>query len=49
MVAPQETAELAEQLIAETVATHNIPPNTLTPHADRGPACESQAGGGLAG
>ena len=35
MVAPQETAELAEQLIAETVAKHNIQPNTLTLHADR--------------
>ena len=42
MVAPQETAELAEQLIAETVAKHNIPPNTLTLHADRGSSMRSK-------
>ncbi|WP_404361446.1 IS3 family transposase [Methylotuvimicrobium sp. KM1] len=42
MVAPRETAELAEQLIAETVAKHNIPPNTLTLHADRGSSMRSK-------
>lgn len=42
MVAPQETAELAEQLIAETVAKHNIQPNTLTLHADRGSSMRSK-------
>jgi putative transposase len=50
MVALRETAELAEQLIAETVAKHNIPPNTLTLHADRGSIQHAQqAGGCLAG
>jgi len=42
MVAPQETAELAEQLIAETVAKHHLPPNTLTLHADRGSSMRSK-------
>ena len=42
MVALRETAELAEQLIAETVAKHNIPPNTLTLHADRGSSMRSK-------
>jgi transposase InsO family protein len=42
MVAPRETAELAEQLIAETVAKHNILPNTLTLHADRGSSMRSK-------
>ena len=42
MVAPRETAELAEQLIAETVAKHNIPPDTLTLHADRGSSMRSK-------
>ncbi|WP_407942118.1 IS3 family transposase [Methylicorpusculum oleiharenae] len=42
MVAPRETAELAEQLIAETVAKHNIPPHTLTLHADRGTSMRSK-------
>ena|GEM_PF-5566932 len=42
MVAPQETAELAKQLIAETVAKHNIPPHTLTLHADRGSSMRSK-------
>lgn len=42
MVAPRETAELAEQLIAETVAKHNIPPHTLTLHADRGSSMRSK-------
>jgi putative transposase len=36
LVALRETAELAKQLIAETVNKHNIPPNTLTMHANRG-------------
>jgi hypothetical protein len=42
MVALRETAELAEQLIAETVAKHNILPNTLTLHADRGSSMRSR-------
>ncbi len=36
MIAPRETAELAEKLIAETVAKQGIEPHTLTVHADRG-------------
>ena len=35
-------AELAEQLIAETVARHNIAPGTLTLHADRGASMRSK-------
>lgn len=35
MVAARESAELAEQLIAETVEKQNIAPGTLTLHADR--------------
>ena len=42
MVAMRETAELAEKLIAETVAKHNILPNTLTLHADRGSSMRSK-------
>ena len=42
MIALRETAELAEQLIAESVAKHNIPPNTLTLHADRGSSMRSK-------
>ena len=36
MVALGESAELAEQLIAETIAKQHIAPCTLTLHADRG-------------
>jgi putative transposase len=36
MLAPRETATLAEQLIAETCAKHAIRPGQLTIHADRG-------------
>jgi putative transposase len=42
MIAPRETAELAEQLIADTVAKHNIAPGTLTLHADRGTSMRSK-------
>jgi putative transposase len=42
MVAPRESAELAEQLIAETVAKHNIEPGRLTLHADRGASMRSK-------
>ncbi|MGV7247318.1 DDE-type integrase/transposase/recombinase, partial [Caballeronia sp. M23-90] len=35
MIAPRETAELAEMLIADTVAGQNIEPGCLTLHADR--------------
>jgi len=43
MIAAQEHAELAEQLIADTVAKQNIEPGTLTLHADRGTSMRSKA------
>jgi transposase InsO family protein len=43
MVAEQETAELAEQLIADTSAKESITPGTLTLHADRGSNMRSKA------
>lgn len=42
MIALRESAELAEQLIAETVARHAIEPGTLTLHADRGASMRSK-------
>jgi len=42
MVAPRESAELAEQLIAETVARHDVEPGRLTLHADRGASMRSK-------
>jgi putative transposase len=42
MIAPRETAELAEQLIADTVTKQNIAPGTLTLHADRGTSMRSK-------
>jgi putative transposase len=36
MIAQRETAELAEQLIADTLGKQRIAPGTLTLHADRG-------------
>ncbi len=42
MVAPHESAELAKHLIAETVAKQNVPPGTLTLHADRGSSMRSK-------
>jgi transposase InsO family protein len=42
MIAAREHAELAEQLIAQTVAKHNIAPGTLTLHADRGSSMRSK-------
>jgi putative transposase len=43
MIATHESAELAEQLIAETIAKQNIEPGTLTLHADRGTSMRSKA------
>jgi putative transposase len=43
MIAARETAELAEQLIAETAAKQDIAPNTLTLHADRGTSMRSKS------
>ncbi len=42
MVAYRETAELAEQLIADTLAKQRIAPGTLTLHADRGTSMRSK-------
>jgi len=42
LIAPRESAELAEQLIAETVARHNVEPGMLTLHADRGASMRSK-------
>jgi putative transposase len=42
MVALREAAQLAEQLIAETIAKQQIAPGTLTLHADRGTSMRSK-------
>ena len=42
MIAERESAELAEQLIAETCAKQGIQPDQLTIHADRGSAMTSK-------
>ena len=42
MIAPRESAQLAEQLIAQTVAKQNIGPGELTLHADRGTSMRSK-------
>ena len=42
MIALREAAHLAEQLITDTVAKHNIAPNTLTLRADRGSSMRSK-------
>ena len=42
LIALRESAELAQQLIAETVARHAIAPGTLTLHADRGASMRSK-------
>ena len=42
MVALRESAELAERLIAETIAKQHIAPGTLTLHADRGTSMRSK-------
>src|SRR6202790_5370131 len=42
MLAPHESAALAERLIAETCAKHSIQPGTLTLHADRGSSMRSK-------
>jgi putative transposase len=42
LIAPRESAELAEQLIAETVVNEHIAPGTLTLHADRGTSMRSK-------
>jgi putative transposase len=42
MVAPRESAVLAERLIEETCAKQEIPPGQLTLHADRGSSMRSK-------
>ena len=42
LVAERESAELAEQLIADSVARHDIEPGMLTLHADRGASMRSK-------
>ena len=43
MLAPRESAALAERLIAATCAKQGIEPGSLTVHADRGAACARAA------
>ena len=42
-IAPRESAQLTEQLIADTVAKQNVTPGTLTLHADRGTSMRSKS------
>ena len=42
LIAPRESADLAQLLIADTVCRHAIAPGTLTLHADRGVAMRSK-------
>jgi len=42
MIAARESAELAEQLIRDTIEKQNILPGTLTLHADRGTSMRSK-------
>ncbi len=42
LIAERECSDLAEQLIAETVANHNIERGMLTLHADRGTSMRSK-------
>jgi transposase InsO family protein len=42
LIAPRESADLAEQLIAATVENERIAPGTLTLHADRGTSMRSK-------
>ena len=44
MIALRESAQLAEPLIAVTVAKHHLVPGTLTLHADRGSSMRSKPG-----
>jgi len=43
MIAQRETAELAEQFIADTIDKQGIAPGTLTLHADRGTSMRSKS------
>ena len=41
LIAERESAELAEQLIADTVSRHDVKPGMLTLHADRGTSMQN--------
>jgi putative transposase len=43
LISPRECNELAQQLIADTVARHDVMPGTLTLHADRGTSMRSKS------
>ena len=43
LLAERECADLAEQLIADTVSRHDVQAGMLTLHADRGAAMRSKA------
>ena len=43
LLAERESAELAQQLIADSVARHDIEPGSLTLHADRGTSMRSKS------
>jgi putative transposase len=47
LLAERESAELAEQLIADTVSRHDVQAGMLTLHADRGAAMRSKPGAAL--
>jgi transposase InsO family protein len=42
LIAPRECCGLAQRLIADTVARHDVEPGMLTLHADRGAAMRSE-------
>ncbi len=42
LIADRESAQLAEQLIADTVSRHDVEPGMLTLHADRGTSMRSK-------
>ena len=49
LIADRENAQLAEQLIADTVSRHDVEPGMLTLHADRGTSMRSEASRSVAG
>lgn len=42
MVAHRETAQLAKQLLGDTIEKHDVGPGQLTVHSDRGPSMKSK-------
>ena len=47
LIADCEDAELAQQLIADSVARHDVEPGMLTLHADRGTSMRSKPAAAL--